>query len=346
MTVSSDSSWRVASKDEKGWERKPAAAENWAKATVVSEFLPRPQDKEKEFDRKPTMIVKTPVLRPVQVKFWQRAWFQISLSVIAIGAVLTCLQLLTRLAVQSKAQAMLNRERARIARDIHDEIGARLTELALEGEVIQTKLPAESPVRPKLDALCEKARAMSGAMDEVVWAVNSRRDTLRDFATYACKYARRFVAPTPMRCRLDVQENLPNVMFELPVRRSLLLAVKEAINNAVKYSGGDRLFLRIHVLNRAVLVVVEDNGKGFDLKSADPQRNGLTNMTERMGEFGGRCRIITKPGAGCRIEFEVPLPKSSKNGDTTSTLAESAMTFHSEEVGDLPLPITTKDTSS
>ncbi len=337
MTISSDSSWRIVPNDELGWQGRQTALDNWGRATVVSEFLPRPNDKEKEFDRKPTLIVKVPVLRPVEVKFWQQGWFQISLLSLAVGAVLTCFQLLTRLAVQSKAQTMLNRERARIARDIHDEVGARLTELALEGEVIQTKLPGESDVRPQLEALCEKARAVSGAMDEVVWAVNSRRDTLRDFATYACKFARRFVAPTPIRCRLDVEDNLPDVVFELPVRRSLLLAVKEAINNAVKYSEADRLFLRIHVQSRVVLVVVEDNGKGFDLKQADSTRNGLINMTQRMSELGGRCRIITKPGAGCRVEFEVPLSKSSKQRDRANSPAESAVILHNEVVGDLPV---------
>lgn len=94
---------------------------------------------------------------------------------------------------------MLHVERARIARDIHDELGARLTELALEGEVVQTELPAGSPARPRLEALCEKARAVSGAMDEVVWMVNSRRDTLRDFANFACKHAQRFLSTTPIR---------------------------------------------------------------------------------------------------------------------------------------------------
>ena len=349
MTISSDSSWYVVPNDELGWERRPETMDNWVKANVVSEFLPRPKaryEKEKEFDRKPTMIVKVPVLRPVEVKFWQHGWFQISLLCVAVSALLTCLQLFARLAVQSKAQNLLNRERARIARDIHDEVGARLTELALQGEVIQTKLPAESGVRPELNALCEKARAVSGVMDEVVWAVNSRRDTLRDFATYACKYARRFVAQTPIRCRLDIEENLPDVVFELPVRRSLLLAVKEAINNAVKYSGADRLFLRIHVQRRFVFVVVEDNGKGFDLSQADPVRNGLTNMRERMRELGGRCQIITKPGAGCRVEFGVPLSKTSRRPDSASIQAEVPVVSFKGSAVNSTLPHEAKETSN
>jgi signal transduction histidine kinase len=252
------------------------------------------------------------VLRPVEQEFWQRGWFQAALLSVAVVAVLVCLRLMARLAVQSRAQAMLQRERARIARDIHDELGARLTELVLEGEVAQTELPAGSDARPKLAALCEKARALSGAMDEVVWVVNSGRDTLRDFATFACKHAQRFLDPTPIRCRLDVETDLPEGVFELPVRRNLLLAVKEALNNAAKYSGASELLLRIHRRGQTVLVVVEDNGVGFNQQLADATRNGLSNMAQRMREVGGQCRIASSAGTGCRVEFLVPLPKQSR----------------------------------
>lgn len=306
IEIPSDENWRVVPAAEQGWERREWAPAHWHKAVLVSAILPRPASWQ---ERKPTMLVKVPLLRPIDRHFWRSGWFQALLWGITIVTVLFCLRLMARLALQSKAQALLNIERARIARDIHDELGARLTELALEGEVVQTELPAGSSVRPRLEALCEKARAVSGAMDEVVWMVNSRRDTLRDFANFACKHAQRFLESTPIRCRLNVDADLPDVVFELPVRRSLLLGVKEALNNAAKHSGASELFLHIQRRNQTLIVVVEDNGAGFDLEMADPGRNGLTNMTERMKEVGGRCQITSKPGAGCRVEFQVPIPK-------------------------------------
>jgi signal transduction histidine kinase len=307
IVIPSDHDWRIVPANERGWQRRHTAPAHWGRALVVSAFLPRTGG---WFAREPTMIVKVPVLRPVELEFWRRGWFQAVLAGVVVVAVLVCLRLMARLAVHSKAQAMLQRERARIARDIHDELGARLTELALEGEVAQTELPAGSAARSRFEALSERARALSGAMDEVVWMVNSRRDTLRDFATYACKHAQRFLASTPICCRLDVDPELPEVVFDLPVRRNLLLAVKEALNNAVKYSGATELFLRIHRHGQTVLVVVEDNGAGFDPETVDPARNGLTNMAERMREVDGWCRIVSSEGAGCRVEFQVPLPKS------------------------------------
>src|ERR1019366_10115638 len=83
-------------------------------------------------------------------------------------------------------------------------------------------------------------------MDEVVWAVNARRDTSRDFANYVCKYAQVFLNSTPIRCRLDVEPDLPATVFDLPLRRNLFLAVKEALNNAAKHSEATELFLRIY----------------------------------------------------------------------------------------------------
>ena len=319
IEIPSDAKWRVVPEGERGWELRQEAAGYWGRAVVVSAFLPRDGH---WHARRPTMTVKVPVILPLEKRFWQRGWFQIALWGVVVVTLLLYLRVVAKLAVQSKAQAMLDTERARIARDIHDELGARLTELALEGEVVQTELPAGSPVRPRLEALCEKARAVSGAMDEVVWMVNSRRDTLRDFANYACRHAQRFLTSSPIRCRLDVDADLPNVLFELPLRRNLLLGVKEALNNAVKYSKAEELLLRICRRGQTLMVIVEDNGVGFDLELADSMRNGLTNMTERMKEVGGRCQIVSKPGAGCRVEFQVPLPKHPSRPASSAAQAD------------------------
>src|SRR5690606_31989208 len=107
-------------------------------------------------------------------------------------------RLAARLAVQTRAQELLDRERMRIARDIHDDLGASLTQLVLRGEVAQTELAADSAARARLEELCDRARAVSQALDEIVWAVNSRRDTLKDFSSYLCKYAQNFLASTPI----------------------------------------------------------------------------------------------------------------------------------------------------
>jgi signal transduction histidine kinase len=110
-----------------------------------------------------------------------------------------------------------------------------------------------------------------------------------------------------------VDAEVPQFNFSLAARRSLFLVVKEALNNAVRHSGATEVALTIQVVDGKVRVSIRDNGKGFDLSKAKPERNGLTNMTERMNEVGGECRMTSQPGKGCRVELIVPL-RDRENG--------------------------------
>ena len=305
IDVVSDDTWHVAPNLLANWVNRKIAPSDWPNATVVGVIHQHP------WENWPYGVSAEPALRPIILRFWQTGWFQLTLVTVCALAVLFCLWLMTQLTAQSKAQRFLQIERVRIARDIHDDLGSRLTHLVLLGEVARSELPEDSGMRAQLNQICEKARDLSHAMDEVVWAVNSRRDTLRDFATYVCKYAQFFLESTPIRCRLDVEPEIPPAAFDLPIRRNLFLAVKEALNNAAKHSEASELFLRIFRHNQKFTVVVEDNGRGFDPAQADALRNGMTNMTQRMGEIGGTFSVVSQPGSGCRVEFTVPLTHSS-----------------------------------
>jgi len=302
IEVASDQKWFIAPESDPDWLKRTTAGKSWPHAKLVSEFMTGP------WKRKPDHLVQVPAPQPrPPVEFWQKGGFQIALVSVSGVVVLVCLRLMMQLAAQLKAQRLLQRERARIARDIHDDLGAGLTQLVLLGEVARSEMPGKEESRGQITQLCENARSLMITLDEIVWAVNSRRDTLKDFATYMCKYAQAFLQSTSIRCRLDVEPDLPAINFDLPVRRNLFQAVKEAINNAARHSGATELFLRIHRNGSTVIVVVEDNGKGFDPVAADPERNGLTNMAQRMEEVGGIHRIVSRPGAGCRVEFRINL---------------------------------------
>ena len=306
IEVPSDSAWVVVPDSQKNWQARKSSPPGSFPVVVVGSILSPP------WDKWPFGMATLPALRPAVVHFWQRGWFQLTLVIICLLALIFCLWLLTRLAAQSKAQKFLQLERARIARDIHDDLGAQLTQLLLLGEVAQREHPDGSAARAQFTEICDRSRELAHAMDEVVWAVNSRRDTVRDFTSYVCKYAQIFLSATTIRCRLDVEAEIPATSFELPVRRNLLLAVKEALNNAAKHSQANELFLRIYRSGHKLSVVVEDNGCGFDAAQAVGERNGLTNMWQRMGEVGGVCEIASEPGLGCRVVFTVPLPRDSR----------------------------------
>jgi signal transduction histidine kinase len=301
LEINSDRSWMVVPSAERDWEKKLQPSADWTVATTVGAFGQLP------WWQKPNNVIKVPPLRPIAIHFWQRAWFQITLLSICVVVVSVCLRLMAKLTLQSRAQQLLQRERARIARDIHDDLGARLTQLVLQGEVLRSELPSNSGMREQINQLCERVRDVLAAIDEIVWVVNSKRDTLRDFSTYVCKYAQLFLGSTSIRSRFDIESEMPSIHLDLPIRRNLFLAVKEALNNAAKHSGATEIFLRIHREKQSLRVVIEDNGRGFAVADARAERNGLMNMAQRMSEVGGEFNVTSTPGSGAKIEFKLPL---------------------------------------
>ena len=301
MNIPSDDSWRITALTKQKWAGKNLAGFESHPVHVVGPIHTPP------WEKWPYGLAALPPLQPLLVHFWQRGWFQLTLFITATVALLFCLWLLAQLTAQARSQKVLQQERVRIARDIHDDLGAQLTQLLLLGEVAQREQPEHSPARGQFTQICDHARELAHALDEVVWAVNARRDTVRDFTSYVCKYAQLYLGATNIRCRLDVEDEMPAVDFDLPVRRNLFLAVKEALNNAAKHSSADELFLRIARAGKKLAVTVEDNGRGFDVQEASADRNGLTNMAQRMAEIGGTCAVSSQPGAGCLVVFTVPL---------------------------------------
>jgi len=184
--------------------------------------------------------------------------------------------------------------------------------LVVHGEVTQNELPANSEVRQQLTWICDEVRGLLSTMDEVLWAVNPQHDTLGDFADYVCNYAQEFLKSTRIQCYFAVDTGMPAAVLNLPLRRSLMMAIKETLNNAVKHSEATELHLKIEWQGPRLAVVLHDNGKGFDLKAVKSGRNGLTNLTERLRELGGSCEINCQPGKGCCVAFSIPLKRPSR----------------------------------
>jgi len=305
--VKSDQTWRIVPPDVKRWERKTEASESWPAATIMAPFGGLP------WWTRPENINVMPSLRPIKVYFWQTAWFQVTLICLSGLVILFSLRLMAQLALHQKERWLLQWERARIAREIHDDIGARMTQLVLHGEVAQSALPDGSERQIQVSHICEEARGLLSTMDEILWAVNPGRDTLRDFTAYVCNYAQGFLRPTRIQCLFEVDAEMSATDFNLPLRRSLLMAIKETLNNAVKHSEATELKLKIHWQAERLLVAVQDNGKGFDARQTKSERNGMSNMAQRMSELGGTFRVASEPGKGCRVEFSIPVKQPRRS---------------------------------
>jgi signal transduction histidine kinase len=160
------------------------------------------------------------------------------------------------------------------------------------------------------------------SLDEIVWAVNPRNDTLADLLDYSGQYAVNFLQPANIRCRVDFPEPAPARKLSADARHDLFLAVKEALNNVVKHSGATEVWLRARVTDGKLEWTIEDNGCGFSSSESSETRNaeletrnaaqadGLRNMRRRLASLGGVCSIesnAAEPGRGTKIKFEVPL---------------------------------------
>lgn len=305
MEIGSDPSWRIAPATDSDWMRRTEAPPSWPAAKIAGAFGASPWSEKTNY----RAVFRAPVTRPVVLRFWQTGWFQVTLAIACVLATLACLFLLGRLLVQSQAQRVVQRERSRIARDIHDDLTAWLARMVVLGERTQQELPADSSARAQVGEMCENGRSLLSSLNQTIWVINSKRDTLQDLVSYMCRYAESFFQPTPIRCRFDVEENLPALPCDMGVRRNLFLAIKESLNNVLRHSGATEAQVRIHRVAAELVVSIEDDGRGFDPALADAQRNGLANMRSRAEEAGGSCEVGSSPGAGCRVTFRVPLSR-------------------------------------
>jgi len=305
ISIGSDASWRVVPNNERGWETKQNASPLWPKAKIVGSAGVSPWKLDTwEWG---TKVLNAPTPTPVVVSFWQQLWFESVLLTFFVISIATGIYLMGRLILNSKEHSVIRRERARIARDLHDGLAAGLTQLVVCGESAKSDLRSCPEAQPGLDEICLKARGLLNSLKETIWIVNSQRDSLRDLILHLCDYTETFLKPTTIRCRFDVAADLPTLPCDVGIRRNLMLAVNEALCNAIKYSGASEIQLRIHWHDNKIVVRVEDNGKGFDPMKASRERNGLTNMEQRANDAGGRCTVVSQPGAGCQVEISVPL---------------------------------------
>ena len=306
IEIRSDQSWKMVPNQAGGWEKMTKPPATWPAATIVGPIGTPPWWNEPDF----VNMLLAP--SPAKVFFWQTTWFQITSLTLCGVLALAIFGLAAQLALHRKERWLLQRERARIAMDVHDDIGSRITQLVLTGEDVQEALPEDSPVRTQLSEIWDDARRVLSSIDEILWALNPRLDTLRDFADYICDYTHKFLEPAGIECVFEVDPQMQLTTADLPLRRSLLMAIKETLNNTVKHSGATELRLKIERHRHNLVVVVQDNGHGFDPAQIPPGRNGLNNLSRRMRELGGSCHLSSQSGKGCRIEFRIPLKRAQK----------------------------------
>lgn len=201
----------------------------------------------------------------------------------------------------------VNRERARIARNMHDDVGASLTQIGLLSELARRQLKDPAATESRLNELGDLSRDVVRNLDAMVWTVDPEHDTVAGLVEYIAGFAQEYVAPAGWACRLDLPPQLPDDPVPAATRHHVLLLVKEALNNALKHSGATEVTVRAKVEGSTLRLELADNGRGFDPATAGRFNDGLGNMRERARQAGGRCEIASAAGAGTRVVLTLPL---------------------------------------
>jgi ligand-binding sensor domain-containing protein/signal transduction histidine kinase len=254
----------------------------------------------------------------VQPQFWQTAWFRVSVILALAGIVIAVVryfstQKLQRQLQKLRQQEALEKERFRIARDLHDQLGANLTQVSLLSEMAEADKDAPGEIESHARQISQTARETTRALDEIVWAVNPSNDTLDGLMTYACKYAQEYLALAGLRCRLDAPAQLPPVAIPPEVRHNVFLAFKEAVNNVVKHAQATEVWIRLRLQPGTFALEVEDNGRGMENQTAPPNRNGLRNMQKRMEDILGEFSISGGTNGGTIVRLKIPISTLSKS---------------------------------
>ena len=252
--------------------------------------------------------------------FWQTFWFHALATLVAIASVTGILWLFLRRRLRFKLdrierQQALERERTRIAKDIHDHLGANLTRISLLSQSAHGDLENPAQAAAQLDRIYDTARELTRSMDEIVWAVNPQHDTLDSLASYLGNFAQEYLVSLHIRCRLDMPLHLPHWPITAEMRHNVFLAFKEALHNVVKHSGAREVSVSLAPDNYGFQLAVRDDGKGFDPAVVTPRPgrgNGLKNMRQRMEKIGGRCEIDSAPGRGAEIKFLLSVPLAAR----------------------------------
>jgi|GEM_PF-2517581 len=202
-------------------------------------------------------------------------------------------------------ERIIAEERTRISRDLHDDFGSQLTQIGLLAWLPEENSPPEK-AGDRLRLIGEKSRHMVSALDEVVWMMNPKSETLSSFTAYVAGHAEEFLSKTDIACRVEAPNSYPEKTIASEVRNNLFSSVKEAINNAVRHGQPGQVLLQFVVSENEFTIHIQDNGCGFDPATVS-HGNGLVNLRERMLKVNGQCQIQSSVPGGTKVTLQIYL---------------------------------------
>jgi signal transduction histidine kinase len=246
----------------------------------------------------------------IQPPYWATWWFRL-LGVLVLGGAMV---LSVRYVVQRnlrerilrlQREQAVEKERNRIARDMHDDLGSGLTKIAILSEVTKAQLAVSGAAATNLDLISNTSRELVDNLQDIVWVLNPRNDSLSSLLLYVKEYVQDLFEPSGIACVVNVDPVVRDLPLPEENRRNIFLTVKEACNNILKYAGCTEVRLCVSVDRERMTIDIKDNGNGFDMNEIGPFANGLRNMRNRIEQIGGRFRVESAKGAGTLVTIDV-----------------------------------------
>ena len=252
----------------------------------------------------------------LQPHCWQTKWFRGMIAFSAFGFVAGTARFLTWKKVRTRMRLLeqqhaIEKERTRIAQDMHDELGARLTEIRVLSDLTESKKNEPAEVEAQSRRISAATGELIRNLHSIVWAVNPANDSLEKLADYICGFAQSFLHGAGIRCRLERPDSLPETKLSSEVRHNIVMAIKEALNNTIKHADALEVRMALCISASNLAITIADNGKGFENSTGSLSGNGLQNMERRMHSINGCCQLLTEPGKGTTIRFKIPLQNGS-----------------------------------
>jgi len=249
----------------------------------------------------------------ITAPWWQSGWAIAAIIVIAIGILTGILRLyynrkfqrqLEKQRVLLEKQQAVEKERTRIATDIHDDLGSGLSRIRYLGEIVKLKSTQQQNFLPDIEKIAVFSDEMVDKMNEIVWALNEKNDSLEAIISYIRSFAVEYLSNNNIECKVVSPDQVPVCIVKGETRRNIFLSVKECLHNIVKHAGATETSIQISVADKLV-IRIHDNGKGIDWENRRPFSNGLQNINKRMKEAGGAVEFKNENGTS--VVLAIPL---------------------------------------
>ncbi|HYL97385.1 MAG TPA: ATP-binding protein, partial [Blastocatellia bacterium] len=253
---------------------------------------------------------------------WQRWWFRL------LGVVLVAVPI--AIVAQYRHQKMrtardaeealrrsreerlveLERVRSRIATDLHDDIGASLSQIYLLSEVVRQRIgDRNGDVAEPLKMISTASHEIVGSMSDIVWAINPQKDHLSDLVQRMRRFASDTFEATDIELRFAGPDTEADIRLGADVRREIFLIFKESVNNLIKHSGCSKAQVELELAAESLLLRVSDNGRGFDTHK-ESEGHGLGSMCERARSLRGSLDLASEEGKGTTVTLRVSLTEA------------------------------------